>query len=81
MKPQLPEIVVRTAPPIIEKFGGVQKMSDITGHPYGRIDGWLRGGVIPEKYRYHLLVIAKREGIAHTPWDYIAHLVDIRIAA
>lgn len=81
MKNKLPEIDFDVAAPIIAKFGGRAAMSRITNHPYGRIDGWAKSGTIPERYRYGLLVIAKREGIPHTAWDYIAYLADLPIAA
>lgn len=76
-----PEISYDIAGPIIAKFGGKSDMSRITGHSYGRIDGWEKSGTIPERYRFGLLAIAKREGIPHTPWDYIAYLVDLPAAA
>ena len=65
------------AGPIITKFGGVNGMSKDTGMPYGRIDGWAKAKNIPERWRPVVLRHAKRLGVPHTPWDYIAHLVTI----
>lgn len=81
MKNAIPEIDYDVAGPIIAKFGGKSEMARITGFPYGRIDGWEKARTIPEKYRFSLLAIAKRERIPHTPWDYIAYLTDHPIAA
>jgi hypothetical protein len=60
---------------IIEKFGGVQRMVELTGHPEHRMYNWLRTGFIPEKYRQGLVDTAHRLGIDHTPFDYIAYMV------
>lgn len=69
------------ATPIVEKFGGDARMSELTGHPVKRIEGWRRIGYIGEEYRPWLLAVARQQGIPHTPWDYIAHLVTLPIAA
>jgi len=69
------------ARPIVDKFGGINAMSKDTGIPYGRIQGWLQSGTIPDKWRADVLAHAHRLGIPHTPWDYIAHLVGLKIAA
>jgi hypothetical protein len=69
------------ARPIIAKFGGVDRFCELTGHPRARVAGWVRIGWIDDKYRPWLLAVALREGIQHTPWDYIAHLVEYPIAA
>lgn len=76
MKQPVPPLIYNIAQPIVEKFGGRQRMSELTGHPYTRIDGWIRGGTIHDRYRPGLLAVAKANNIPHTPWDYIAHLVN-----
>lgn len=63
------------------RFGGVTKMSRVTGHPISRIASWKIGGVIPEKYRPGLVRVAQSCGIPHTPFDYIAYMVVLQCAA
>jgi hypothetical protein len=81
MKPKFPSIRIDIARPVVEKFGGVVPMSKLTGLLEQTIRAWLVSGVIPEKYRYGLLVIARENGIALTPSDYVDYMVDLKIAA
>lgn len=81
MKPKFPSIEINMARPVIEKFGGVARMAELTGIVDKTIRSWLVSGVIPEKYRYGLLVIAREHSIAMTPSDYVNYMVDLKIAA
>lgn len=69
------------AGPIIDKFGGNDRCAELTGYPLYLVKSWRRIGQIGEKYRPWMLHVAAQHGIQHTPWDYIAHLVENAIAA
>lgn len=73
-----PELTTNIAQTVLDRFGGsIPRMAEITGHPAPRIHRWIQSGTIHDRYRPGLLESAKKAGIPHTPWDYIAHLADI----
>lgn len=69
------------AKPLVAKYGGPAEMARLTGHPVGRIEGWIRIGWIDPKYWPWLRAVARREGISVTPWDFLGELTEILIAA
>jgi hypothetical protein len=81
MLSKIPTSTPDIASRVIRKFGDKAKMAALTGLPFGTIDYWEKTGNIPEKYRPGLLLLAQELGIDHTPYDYIAYMLDIRIAA
>lgn len=73
-----PELQVNIAQVVLDRFGGkIPQMAEMTGHTQHRIHGWIKCGTIHDAYRPGLLESAKRYGIPHTRYDYIAHLPDI----
>lgn len=78
---KIPDLEHDISGPIIAKFGGKSEMSRVTGHPYTRIDAWEKAKTIHDRYRPGLLKVAAENGIPHTPWDYIAPYIDLKVAA
>jgi hypothetical protein len=66
---------------VISKFGGKAEFRAATGLPANKVDYWEKTGSIPEKYRPGLLALAQQLGVDHSPYDYIAYMLDIKIAA
>lgn len=73
-----PDLSVNIAQVVLDRFGGnIARMAEMTGHTQPRIHGWIKSGTIHDAWRPGLLEAAKRHGVPHTPWDYIAHLADL----
>ena len=81
MTSEISRLTPDIGPRVIAKFGGKSRLMEITGLTFQTIDYWEKSGNIPEKWRPWLLALAQRHGVDHTPYDYIAYMLDIRIAA
>jgi hypothetical protein len=62
---------------IVEKFGGAKKLGSMLGIAASTIGVWVKSGDIPEKYRADLIRLAKKHGVPHTPFDYVAYLAPL----
>ncbi len=66
---------------VIDRFGGIARMSELTGRPVERIRNWRRVGRIPQTDHLDLLKIARAGGIQLLPHDLVAYLITELLAA
>lgn len=66
---------------VLERFGGYQPMSEMTGFSEQTIRNWVRVGHVPQKHHFDVLVAARRNRIQLLPTDLVAHLITKLLAA
>jgi hypothetical protein len=66
---------------VIDRYGGIQRMSDLTGHPVERIRNWRRVGRIPQQEHLSILQTAQRHNVQLLPHDLVAYLITELLAA
>jgi hypothetical protein len=66
---------------VIERFGGIQRMSELTDNPVERIRNWRRAGRIPQLQHLPILLVAQHNRIQLLPHDLIAYLTTQLLAA
>ncbi len=65
---------------IADKFGGASSLATAIGVPYPRVADWCRRTrFIPEKHRMDVLMAAKARNIDVTAFDFVRHLVTVRV--
>ena len=66
---------------VLERFGGYQPMSEMTGFSEQTIRNWVREGTVPQKHHLKILRGAQLHGVKLLPHDLVAYLVTALIAA
>lgn len=66
---------------VIDRFGGIQRMSELTGHPAERIRNWKRAGRIPQPEHLPILLVAQANDVQLLPHDLVTYLVTELLAA
>ena len=56
------------------KFGGAQKMAEVTGWPLTTIRGWKDSGFIPSKRHPEIIEFGSTIGLVITPDDFFPQL-------